>query len=98
MICSYAQRGPEKAKIFEVTRDKKVVWEYINPKFRGAHEVHVHLLAAVPNAAYLEVHGFGLEQFIAHPLEMKDGRVIAPDQPGHGIEFDWEGLGRYRVN
>ena len=64
----------------------------------GAHEVHVHLLAAVPNAAYLEVHGFGLEQFMAQPLEMKDGLAIAPDRPGHGIEFDWHGLDRYRIN
>ena len=29
------------AKIFEVTPDKKVVWEYINPKFHGAHEIHI---------------------------------------------------------
>ena len=29
------------AKLFEVTRAKKVVWEYVNPKFGGAHEVHV---------------------------------------------------------
>jgi len=63
----------------------------------GAHELHVHLLAAVPNAAYLEVHGFGLEQFIAQPLQMKDGQAIAPDRPGHGIEFDWNRLDRYRV-
>jgi L-alanine-DL-glutamate epimerase-like enolase superfamily enzyme len=63
----------------------------------GAHELHVHLLAAVPNAAYLEVHGFGLEQFIAQPLQMKDGLAIAPDRPGHGIEFDWNELDRYRV-
>jgi L-alanine-DL-glutamate epimerase-like enolase superfamily enzyme len=63
----------------------------------GAHEVHVHLLAAVPNAAYLEVHGFGLEQFIAQPLQLRDGMAIAPDRPGHGIEFDWDALGAYRV-
>ena len=41
VICSYGQRDGERAKIFEVTRDKQVVWEYINPKLRGAHEVHV---------------------------------------------------------
>jgi L-alanine-DL-glutamate epimerase-like enolase superfamily enzyme len=63
----------------------------------GAHELHVHLLAAVPNAAYLEVHGFGLEQFMAQPLELKDGMAIAPDRPGHGIEFDWSALRAYRV-
>ncbi len=64
----------------------------------GAHEVHVHLLAAVPNAAYLEVHGFGLEKYIAQPLQMKDGLAIAPDRPGHGIDFDWKGLDRYRID
>jgi L-alanine-DL-glutamate epimerase-like enolase superfamily enzyme len=63
----------------------------------GAHELHVHLLCAVPNAAYLEVHGFGLEQFIAQPLELRDGMAIAPERPGHGIEFDWQGLGLYRA-
>jgi L-alanine-DL-glutamate epimerase-like enolase superfamily enzyme len=58
----------------------------------GVHDLHVHLLAAVPNASYLEVHGFGLERFIAHPLELTDGEAIAPDRPGHGVEFDWKGL------
>jgi L-alanine-DL-glutamate epimerase-like enolase superfamily enzyme len=58
----------------------------------GVHDLHVHLLAAVPNASYLEVHGFGLERFIAHPLELSDGEAIAPDRAGHGVEFDWEGL------
>ena len=54
----------------------------------GAHDIHVHLLAAAPNAAYLEVHGFGLEKYMAHSLEMRDGMAIAPERPGHGIEFD----------
>ena len=34
----------------------------------GVHDIHVHLLGAVPNASYLEVHGFGLERFILEPL------------------------------
>jgi L-alanine-DL-glutamate epimerase-like enolase superfamily enzyme len=58
----------------------------------GVHDLHVHLLAAVPTASYLEVHGFGLERFIAHPLELRDGEAIAPDRPGHGVELDWKGL------
>jgi L-alanine-DL-glutamate epimerase-like enolase superfamily enzyme len=64
----------------------------------GAHDIHVHLLAAAPNAAYLEVHGFGLDRFIAHPLQMRDGFAIAPDRPGHGVEFDWDALAAYRVD
>jgi hypothetical protein len=41
IICAYGQRKPNMAKVFEVTREKKVVWEYINPKHRGIHEIHV---------------------------------------------------------
>jgi L-alanine-DL-glutamate epimerase-like enolase superfamily enzyme len=63
----------------------------------GAHEVHVHLLAASPNAAYLEFHGFGLDQYMAQGLELRNGMAIAPDRPGHGIEFDWERLAQHIV-
>jgi len=40
VICSYAQRNPNMPKLFEVTPDKKVVWEFFHPTAR-AHEVHV---------------------------------------------------------
>lgn len=58
----------------------------------GAHEVTVHLLAACPNRSWLEAHGFGLERFVAEPLVIREGKAIAPDRPGHGIEFDWQAL------
>jgi L-alanine-DL-glutamate epimerase-like enolase superfamily enzyme len=58
----------------------------------GAHDITIHLLAACPNRAYLEAHGFGLDRYIAEPLKIQDGLAIAPDRPGHGIEFDWAGL------
>jgi L-alanine-DL-glutamate epimerase-like enolase superfamily enzyme len=63
----------------------------------GAHDITVHLLAAVPNRSYLEAHGFGLDRFIAEPLAIDDGVAIAPDRPGHGIEFDWAGLEAIRA-
>jgi L-alanine-DL-glutamate epimerase-like enolase superfamily enzyme len=63
----------------------------------GAHDITVHCLAAVPNRSYLEAHGFGLDRFLAHPLEIRDGFAIAPDRPGHGVEFDWEGLEALRA-
>jgi len=63
----------------------------------GVHDLHVHLLAAVPNASFLEVHGFGLERFIAEPLAIADGLVTAPERPGHGIELDLAGLERHRA-
>ncbi len=63
----------------------------------GVHDLHVHLLAAVPNASYLEAHGFGLENYIRHPLAIVEGEVTAPDRPGHGVEFDWEKLEAHRA-
>lgn len=51
VICAYGQRKPEMAKIFEITRDKKVVWEYINPKLTGIHELHVLTTNGKPVAA-----------------------------------------------
>jgi L-alanine-DL-glutamate epimerase-like enolase superfamily enzyme len=55
----------------------------------------VHLLAACPNRSFLEIHGFGLERYLADPLVLRDGNAIAPDRPGHGIAFDWQGLARH---
>ncbi len=63
----------------------------------GAHDVTVHLLAACPNRSYLEAHGFGLERYIAEPLRIADGFALAPDRPGHGIVFDWQGLEKIRA-
>jgi L-alanine-DL-glutamate epimerase-like enolase superfamily enzyme len=62
----------------------------------GAHDVTVHLLAACPNRSYLEAHGFGLDRYIAEPLRIEDGFARAPDRPGHGISFDWQGLDKRR--
>jgi L-alanine-DL-glutamate epimerase-like enolase superfamily enzyme len=63
----------------------------------GAHDITVHLLAAVPNRSYLEAHGFGLDRYIAEPLRIEDGMAVAPDRPGHGVSFDWAGLEAIRA-
>ena len=62
----------------------------------GAHDLHIHLLAAAPNAAYLEWHAFGLDKFMADPLTVEDGYARAPDRPGHGVAFDWDALAAHR--
>ena len=64
----------------------------------GAHDVTVHLLAAIPNRSYLEAHGFGLDRFIAKPLTVEDGCATAGNEPGHGIDFDWQGLQTFRAD
>ncbi|MEJ0017288.1 MAG: mandelate racemase/muconate lactonizing enzyme family protein [Acetobacteraceae bacterium] len=58
----------------------------------GVHDLTVHLLAAAPNRSYLEVHGFGLDRYIAEPLAIREGNAIAPERPGHGVQFDWHAL------
>ena len=63
----------------------------------GAHDLTVQLLAAVPNRSYLEVHGFGLDRFLLHPLRLSEGFAVAPERPGHGVEFDWPALDRMRA-
>ena len=64
----------------------------------GVHVLMLQLLAAVPNKSYLEVHGFGLERFIANPVTLNNtGHAIAPERPGHGVEFDWPGLEVYQA-
>ena len=40
IICSYGQKKGDMPKLFEINRNKEVVWEYFNPEVR-AHEVHV---------------------------------------------------------
>ena len=58
----------------------------------GVHELHVHLLAAVPNASYLEVYGFATECFVRQPPLLECGAALPPNRPGHGVEFDLEPL------
>ena len=58
----------------------------------GVHDLHIQLLAAIPNSSFLEIHGFGLDKFIINPLSINEGFVLAQNKPGHGIEFDWEAL------
>jgi L-alanine-DL-glutamate epimerase-like enolase superfamily enzyme len=62
----------------------------------GVHDLTVHLLAAAPNRSYLEVHGFGLDRYIAEPLAIRDGKAVAPDRAGHGVAFDWAALEKLR--
>lgn len=62
----------------------------------GVHDLHVSLLAAVPNASFLEVHGFGLDPYLMDPLEVSLGYASAADRPGHGVELRWDKLETHR--
>ena len=40
IICSYGQKKADKARIFELDKDKNIVWEFYHPQIK-AHEVHI---------------------------------------------------------
>lgn len=50
VICSYGQKKPGMPKLFEVTPEKKVVWEFFHPKVK-AHEVHILTTNGKPEGA-----------------------------------------------
>ncbi|WP_440875976.1 mandelate racemase/muconate lactonizing enzyme family protein [Thalassotalea sp. PLHSN55] len=54
----------------------------------GMHELHVSLMASQPNAGYLEVHSFPIDEYTTTPLTIVDGRAVAPNIPGTGVVFD----------
>jgi L-alanine-DL-glutamate epimerase-like enolase superfamily enzyme len=54
----------------------------------GMHELHVSLMAAIPNAAALEIHSFPIDAYTTNPTTVEQGQTLAPNTPGTGVTFD----------
>ena len=60
----------------------------------GAHDLTVHLLAALPNRSYLEVHGFGLDRYIERPIVDPGWRGAGTGYAGPWRCLRLEGVGK----
>jgi mandelate racemase len=59
-------------------------------------EVSCHLLAATPTCHWLEYVDWA-NPVLQQPVELKDGHVIIPSQPGSGIAWDEKAVARYAL-
>ena len=65
-------------------------------------DIHVHLVAAVPNALTVEYFSldediYNFERLLADRLQPKDGLIPLRDRPGVGLELDRAAVGRFRI-
>jgi D-arabinonate dehydratase len=65
------------------------------------HDVHVHLMSAIPNALLAECFVresdfMVFDDVVLEPLIVEHGYLIAPQRPGLGMDLDEKALERYR--
>lgn len=59
-------------------------------------ELHVHIAAALEHPSYVEYFPW-IDKYVEEPLEVRDGRILVPEGPGHGVRFRRETWERFRV-
>jgi L-alanine-DL-glutamate epimerase-like enolase superfamily enzyme len=66
------------------------------------HDVHVHLVAATPNARYVEFFPddqvLNFRRLIDTQLQHEAGNLILPKTPGLGFDFDAQAVRKYALN
>jgi L-alanine-DL-glutamate epimerase-like enolase superfamily enzyme len=68
----------------------------------GSQDLHIHLLAAIPNGLILEYYRDTVDpmwgrQFKAPLMLDADGMLAPPDRSGFGYEINREAIREYRV-
>ena len=65
------------------------------------HDLHTHLVAATPNARYVEYFPddqvLNFRRVVDTQLEVRDGRITLPQRPGLGFSFVAAALDRYAL-
>jgi mandelate racemase len=59
-------------------------------------EIHVHLIAAIPNGLTVEYMPWSLCLFEETP-KIENGQIVVPSKPGLGLAFDQAAIKRYEV-
>ena len=59
-------------------------------------EMHLHLIAAVPNGLTVEYMPWTLRLYEETPT-IENGQLVVPDKPGLGLAFDQAAITRYQV-
>jgi L-alanine-DL-glutamate epimerase-like enolase superfamily enzyme len=59
-------------------------------------EIHVHLIAAIPNGLTVEYMPWSLRLFEETP-KLEHGQLVVPSKPGLGLAFDQAAIKRYEV-
>lgn len=66
------------------------------------HDLHVHLVAATPNAGFVEFFPddqvLNFRRLLSRQLETRDGGLVLPDGAGLGFDFDEEAVARYAID
>ena len=63
----------------------------------GAHDLHISLLASIPNAAYIEIHAFAIDNLIEKELNVIDGYAQTSNRDGHGIVFKLDVMEKFKI-
>jgi len=63
----------------------------------GGGPANVHLLCSLPTAIYLETGSLKKQDFHTVGLTLKDGAVLAPDEPGMGTEIRPHVIEKHRI-
>ena len=65
------------------------------------HDLHAHLVAATPNARYVEFFPddqvLNFRRLVDVQLECRGGNIMLPQRPGLGFQFDTAALERYAL-